>query len=87
MEEGLAIWRELGSERGIAGALGCLAILVKDQGDPIRARIIKIDTGDKKIGLSTRDVAPLTAEESAQVTGTPKEEEQAQEQPAETPQD
>src|SRR5947208_2101487 len=56
-------------------------------GDPIRARIIKIDTGDKKIGLSTRDVAPLTAEESAQVTGTPKEEEQAQEQPAETPQD
>ena len=56
-------------------------------GDPIRTRIIKIDTGDKKIGLSTRDVAPLTAEESAQVTGTPKEEEQAQEQPAETPQD
>jgi small subunit ribosomal protein S1 len=60
-------------------------------GDPIRARIIKIDTGDKKIGLSTRDVAPLTPEESAQVTGAPKEEEQEQqqeqEQPAETPQD
>src|SRR6266850_171964 len=45
-------------------------------GDPIRSRIIKIDTGDKKIGLSTRDVAPLTPEESAQVTGAPKEEEQ-----------
>ena len=56
-------------------------------GDPIRARIIKIDTGDKKIGLSTRDVAPLTPEESAQVSGTPKEEGQEQEQPAETPQD
>src|SRR5438876_2094551 len=56
-------------------------------GDPIRAKIIKIDTGDKKIGLSTRDVAPLTAEERAQVTGPPKEEEQEQEQPAETPQD
>jgi small subunit ribosomal protein S1 len=58
-------------------------------GDPIRARIIKIDTGDKKIGLSTRDVAPLTDEERAQVTGAPKEGEQVQEQeqPAETPHD
>src|SRR5438876_2003373 len=56
-------------------------------GDAVRTRIIKIDPGDKKIGLSTRDVAPLTAEERAQVTGPPKEEEQEQEQPAETPQD
>ncbi len=28
-------------------------------GDPIRARIIKIDTNERKIGLSTRDVEPL----------------------------
>ena len=50
-------------------------------GDPIRARIIKIDPGDKKIGLSTREVAPLTSEERTEITGAPKEEEQ----PAETP--
>jgi len=50
-------------------------------GDPIRARIIKIDTADKKIGLSTRDVAPLTDEEREQVSPAAKEEEQ----PAETP--
>jgi small subunit ribosomal protein S1 len=50
-------------------------------GEPIRARIIKIDTADKKIGLSTRDVSPLTAEERAEIGGAPKEEEQ----PAETP--
>src|SRR5262245_17683397 len=50
-------------------------------GEPIRARIIKIDPGDKKIGLSTREVAPLSAEEKAEITGAPKEEEQ----PAETP--
>jgi small subunit ribosomal protein S1 len=48
-------------------------------GDPIRARIIKIDSGDKKIGLSTRDVAPLTDEEREQITGSKEEE-----QPAET---
>ena len=35
-------------------------------GDPVRARIIKIDWNDKKIGLSTRDVQPLTDEERAQ---------------------
>ena len=50
-------------------------------GEPIRARIIKVDTADKKIGLSTRDVAPLTDEERAQIGGAAKEEEQ----PAETP--
>ena len=54
-------------------------------GDPIRARIIKIDPGDKKIGLTTRDVAALTDEERAEITGPPKEEEE--EQPAPTPQD
>jgi small subunit ribosomal protein S1 len=38
-------------------------------GEPIRARIIKIDWTEKKIGLSTRDVAPLTAEERAALPG------------------
>jgi small subunit ribosomal protein S1 len=33
-------------------------------GDPIRTRIIKIDTVDRKIGLSVREVDPLTAEEA-----------------------
>jgi small subunit ribosomal protein S1 len=32
-------------------------------GDPIRTRIIKIDTVDRKIGLSVREVDPLTPEE------------------------
>jgi len=35
-------------------------------GEPVRAKIIKIDWTDKKIGLSTRDVEPLTDEERAQ---------------------
>jgi small subunit ribosomal protein S1 len=35
-------------------------------GDPVRARIIKIDPGERKIGLTLRDVAPLTDEERAQ---------------------
>src|SRR5947208_10017192 len=35
-------------------------------GEPVRTRIIKIDWTDKKIGLSTRDVEPLTADEIAQ---------------------
>jgi len=35
-------------------------------GEAIRARIIKIDWTDKKIGLSTKDVAPLTPEEAQQ---------------------
>ncbi|HEX8153978.1 MAG TPA: 30S ribosomal protein S1 [Thermoanaerobaculia bacterium] len=34
--------------------------------DPIRARIIKIDPNERKIGLTTRDVEPLTDEELAQ---------------------
>jgi len=38
-------------------------------GDPIRARIIKIDTGERKIGLTTRDVEPLTDEEREQHAG------------------
>jgi len=35
-------------------------------GEPMRARIIKIDTVERKIGLTTRDVEPLTEEELAQ---------------------
>jgi len=35
-------------------------------GEAIRTRIIKIDWTDKKIGLSTRDVEPLTEAEIAQ---------------------
>jgi len=38
-------------------------------GEPIRARIIKIDSNDRKIGLTTRDVAPLTEEERLQHGG------------------
>ncbi|MEO8033709.1 MAG: S1 RNA-binding domain-containing protein, partial [Acidobacteriota bacterium] len=38
-------------------------------GDPLRARIIKIDPHDRKIGLTTRDVEPLTEEESAAAVG------------------
>ncbi len=34
-------------------------------GEAVRTRVIKIDWTDKKIGLSTRDVEPLTAEEIA----------------------
>ncbi|MEP6602207.1 MAG: S1 RNA-binding domain-containing protein, partial [Nitrospirota bacterium] len=36
-------------------------------GEPLRARIIKIDPQDRKIGLTTRDVETLTEEESAAV--------------------
>jgi len=35
-------------------------------GDPVRVRVIKVDWNDKKIGLSTRDVEPLTEDEIAQ---------------------
>ena len=38
-------------------------------GEPIRARIIKIDPNDRKIGLTTRDVEPLTEEERMQHGG------------------
>jgi small subunit ribosomal protein S1 len=34
-------------------------------GEAVRARIIKIDPAERKIGLSTRDVEPLTEEEQA----------------------
>jgi hypothetical protein len=35
----------------------------------MRTRIIKIDAGDRKIGLTTRDVEPLTEEERVQYAG------------------
>jgi len=38
-------------------------------GDPIRARIIKIDPNERKIGLTTRDVEPLTEEERTRLGG------------------
>jgi small subunit ribosomal protein S1 len=38
-------------------------------GEVLRARIIKIDTNERKIGLTTRDVEPLTEEERAQHSG------------------
>ena len=38
-------------------------------GDALRAKIIKIDAHERKIGLTTRDVEPLTDEERAQHGG------------------
>ena len=38
-------------------------------GDPLRARIIKIDTNERKIGLTTRDVEQLSEDEVAQLSG------------------
>jgi small subunit ribosomal protein S1 len=38
-------------------------------GEPLRARIIKIDPGERKIGLTTRDVEPLSDDERAQLSG------------------
>ncbi|HEX8254044.1 MAG TPA: 30S ribosomal protein S1 [Thermoanaerobaculia bacterium] len=39
-------------------------------GDAMRSRIIKIDPNERKIGLTTRDVEPLTDEERAQLAGS-----------------
>jgi small subunit ribosomal protein S1 len=39
-------------------------------GEPMRARIIKIDVNERKIGLTTRDVEPLTEEERTQFSGS-----------------
>jgi small subunit ribosomal protein S1 len=35
-------------------------------GEPIRARVIKIDPTERKIGLTTKDVEPLSEAEHAQ---------------------
>ncbi|HEX8169468.1 MAG TPA: 30S ribosomal protein S1 [Thermoanaerobaculia bacterium] len=42
-------------------------------GEPLRARIIKIDVNERKIGLTTRDVEPLSEEERAQAGAEPHE--------------
>jgi len=42
-------------------------------GDPIRARVIKLDWAEKKIGLSLRDVEPLTEAEIAEMASAPSE--------------
>jgi small subunit ribosomal protein S1 len=52
-------------------------------GEPVRARIIKIDTNERKIGLTTRDVEPLSEDERAQLSGAPHAEEPAHEPEAE----
>jgi small subunit ribosomal protein S1 len=55
-------------------------------GEPIRARIIKIDPAERKIGLTTRDVPPLTEEERLQHGGgEPADAASATEMPEETP--
>jgi small subunit ribosomal protein S1 len=38
-------------------------------GEAIRTRITKVDPAERKIGLTTRDVEPLTDEEKTQVSG------------------
>jgi len=48
-------------------------------GDPVRARILKIDAAERKIGLTLRDVEPLTDEERVQYGET------HEEAPAEVP--
>jgi small subunit ribosomal protein S1 len=48
-------------------------------GDPVRARIIKIEAAERKIGLTLRDVEPLTDEERVQYGET------HEEAPAEVP--
>jgi len=40
-------------------------------GELLRARIIKIDTNERKIGLTTRDVEPLTEDERSQHAAPP----------------
>jgi small subunit ribosomal protein S1 len=51
-------------------------------GEPVRARIIKMDATERKIGLTMRDVEPLTEEERAHY-GTREEEAPPEEAPAE----
>jgi small subunit ribosomal protein S1 len=48
-------------------------------GEVMRARIIKIDANERKIGLTTRDVEPLTEEERAQHAGAAHEHQEHEE--------
>ena len=59
-------------------------------GEPVRTKVIKIDWTDKKIGLSTRDVEPLTEDEleqhaatarAAEESHTPETESQSESEP------
>lgn len=50
-------------------------------GEPVRARIIKMDPAERKIGLTTRDVEPLTEEERAQLGGAESEAHHADSEP------
>jgi len=52
-------------------------------GDAVRARIIKIDPGERKIGLTTRDVEPLTDEERASMGVVHEPHEESHEEPHE----
>jgi len=55
-------------------------------GEAVRVRVIKIDWTDKKIGLSTRDVEPLTEAEIAEhAAAAPAAEEHAEAEPIPTP--
>jgi small subunit ribosomal protein S1 len=59
---------------------------VYHSGEPIRARIIKIEPADRKIGLTLRDVEPLTDEERAQYAAAHEEHhDTAAEAPADAP--
>jgi small subunit ribosomal protein S1 len=55
-------------------------------GEPVRARIIKIDPAERKIGLTTKDIEPLTEEERAQIAGGAPAPESSDEGEPETPQ-
>jgi small subunit ribosomal protein S1 len=58
-------------------------------GEPLRARILKIDPNDRKIGLTTRDVEPLSEAERAELMGSaaPHDEAPHENAPAEQPAD
>jgi small subunit ribosomal protein S1 len=61
--EGLAHVSEVHRDRGLKLDKAFHA------GEPIRTRIIKIDPAERKIGLTTRDVEPLTEDERNQLSG------------------
>jgi small subunit ribosomal protein S1 len=54
-------------------------------GEPIRARIIKIDTNERKIGLTTRDVEPLSEAERTETHPAPEQHAEAPAASDETP--
>jgi small subunit ribosomal protein S1 len=56
-------------------------------GEAMRSRIIKIDPGERKIGLTTRDVEPLTDEEKASHGGAHEEHHESPEEHHESPEE